>query len=405
MKLEHKADVRQPGERALVVVHPNNPTGSFVSREDREKLVRFASSRKIALVVDEVFLDFPLSPGIDAASFAGESFGLVFVLSGLSKLAGLPQMKLAWIAVSGDADAVDAAAARLELIGDTYLSVGAQVALAAPRILEIAPRRGALVSERVRANVKTAIEEVARSEPVSILPSGGPEGGWSLLLRLPAVCTSDEWAIRALEETSVYAHPGSFFGFATEAILVLSRMQLSMVSSPMVALVTVIGVATVVHVAMRFREDREALPPPEALRATFIHLGPAIFWTCLTTAAGFASLLACRIVPVAGFGVMMALGSLLVFVAVLGLTPASVLVGGRHTDPLKAPGEDQVAGVLARMIGVVERRPWPVAIGGVLVLLVATLGTTRLEVATDFDENFRKSSRIVQSYRFLTERM
>jgi uncharacterized protein len=191
----------------------------------------------------------------------------------------------------------------------------------------------------------------------------------------------------------------------TKALLVANGGRLSMVSSPLVALVTVIGVVTVVHVAIRFREERDTNPPTEALRQTLIHIGPAIFWTCLTTAAGFASLLASRIVPVGEFGTMMALGSMLVFIAVIGLLPGGVLIGRVHTDPARAPGEAKVTAGLNRIIDLVERYPKRVAGIGIAVLLLAALGITRLEVATDFDENFRQSSRIVRSYRFVSEHM
>ncbi|MBT6157175.1 MAG: MMPL family transporter, partial [Planctomycetaceae bacterium] len=191
----------------------------------------------------------------------------------------------------------------------------------------------------------------------------------------------------------------------TKALLVVSGLQLSMVSSPLVALVTVIGVATVIHVAIRFREERDRHIPTDALRETLTHIGPAVFWTCLTTAAGFSSLLASRIVPVGGFGTMMALGSLLVFVATMGLLPAGILLGRFHTDLARAPGERKVAAVLDGMVAAVETHPRKVAVMGLGLLCMTSLGIFRLQVATDFDENFRQSSPIVQSYRFLSERI
>jgi predicted RND superfamily exporter protein len=192
----------------------------------------------------------------------------------------------------------------------------------------------------------------------------------------------------------------------TKALLVLGGGRLSMVSSPLVALVTVIGVATVVHLTIRFREERDlAHPPFEALRQTLLQLGPAIFWTCLTTAAGFGSLLACRIMPVKEFGTMMALGSMLVFVAVLGLLPGGVLLGRYHVDPARAPGEGRLTAGLNFIINLVERYPRSVAVVGLAFLGFTALGIMRLEVATDFDENFRQTSRIVRSYRFVSDRM
>jgi hypothetical protein len=191
----------------------------------------------------------------------------------------------------------------------------------------------------------------------------------------------------------------------TKALLVVGGMRLSMVSSPLVALVTVIGTATVIHVAIRFREDRASHEPNEALRHTLIHIGPAIFWTSLTTAAGFSSLLASRVAPVGSFGGMMTLGASLVFVAAMGLLPAGVLFGRYGTDPARAPGERHVATLLNHLVAAVERHPWRVAGMGIGLLALTSLGIFRLEVATDFDENFRHSSPIVESFHFIIDRM
>lgn len=192
----------------------------------------------------------------------------------------------------------------------------------------------------------------------------------------------------------------------TKALLAVSGMQMSMVSSPLVALVTVIGVATVVHVTVRFREERLNAEPTEALRRTFTNILPAIFWTCLTTAAGFAALTISSISPVKSFGIMMAIGSGLVFFATLGLAPTFVLsFRSIGTDPSRAPGEGKLAGMLDQIIHGVERHPWRVVLIFVSMLGLTSLGILRLQVATDFTENFRKSSPIVQSYEFLASRM
>lgn len=191
----------------------------------------------------------------------------------------------------------------------------------------------------------------------------------------------------------------------TKAFLVISNIQMSMVSSPLVALVTVIGVATVVHITIRFREERDQHPPVEALRQTFLHVLPAIFWTCMTTAAGFGALLASSVVPVQSFGTMMAIGSAFVLLAAVGLTPGVVMIGRVWMDPARPPGEEKVAGVLRRMIGGVERHPWLVAAAGIGMVGLTSLGIFRLQVATDFNENFRESSPIVESYQFLADRI
>lgn len=191
----------------------------------------------------------------------------------------------------------------------------------------------------------------------------------------------------------------------TKALLVVSGTRLSMVSSPLVALVTVIGTATVIHVTIRFREERACHEPPEALRRTLIHIGPAIFWTCLTTALGFSSLLASRVTLVGSFGGMMTLGTSLVFLAALGILPAGVLLGRYGTDPARAPGERLVAALLNGIVSAVDRHPRLVAGVGIGLLALTSAGIFQLEVATDFDENFRNSSPIVESYHFISDRM
>ncbi|MGH9323267.1 MAG: pyridoxal phosphate-dependent aminotransferase [Vicinamibacteria bacterium] len=207
--------------RLVVAVHPNNPTGSYVSDEDRARLLHLTESRGLALVVDEVFLDFPLSETSKPRSFAGDGNGLVIVLSGLSKLAGLPQMKLGWIAMAGGADVRSEASLRLEHIADSYLSVGAPVQSAARTLLELAPRTRRLISERTERNLDSLKEQAEGAQSVTLWV---PEGGWCATLRLPAVLRGEEWALALLQEESVYVHPGSFFGFETEAVLVLSLL-------------------------------------------------------------------------------------------------------------------------------------------------------------------------------------
>ena len=203
--------------RAIVAVHPNNPTGSFVSREDRERLLELG----LPLIVDEVFLDFPLSKAVAAESFVDSTRGLVFVLSGLSKLAGLPQMKLGWIVVAGERENREEAALRLEHIADSYLSVGAPVQVAAPELLRLAPGIRRSISERTTRNLDTLKREAAAA-PAATLSI--PEGGWYAALRVPAVRSSEEWALSLLEKESVYVHPGTFFGFDLEAYLVVSLL-------------------------------------------------------------------------------------------------------------------------------------------------------------------------------------
>ncbi|MBX3422129.1 MAG: MMPL family transporter [Pirellulaceae bacterium] len=191
----------------------------------------------------------------------------------------------------------------------------------------------------------------------------------------------------------------------TKASMVIAGMKLSMVSSPLVALVTVIGVGTVVHFAIRYREYRSWLDPQAAMRGTLAHVGPATAWTILTTMGGFFSLMVSRIVPVQSFGLMMGIGTLFVLVAILGVISGAVLIGGGSSDPQRAPGEKKAAVLLQWLNRAVERYPWLFATVGLVMLGFLTIGTTRLESATDFTDNFHEDSPIVQSYKFISERL
>jgi aspartate/methionine/tyrosine aminotransferase len=208
--------------RAVVVVSPNNPTGSYLKRSEADALLELCAERGLALVADEVFADFAF--GRDerrAPSVAGRQEALTFALGGLSKSCGLPQLKLAWTAVSGPAPARDEALARLEVIADTYLSVGTPVQQAAPDLLRALPELQAPLRARTAANLD-ALRTAVRSAPeVSLL---SPEGGWSAVLRVPAVLSEDEWCGRLLREDAVLVQPGYFFDFDAEAFLVVSLL-------------------------------------------------------------------------------------------------------------------------------------------------------------------------------------
>ena len=213
-------DSLSPRCRAIVAVHPNNPTGSYVSDETAERLLTLSEENDVALIVDEVFLDYVIGRSA-ARSFAGAERGLVFVLSGLSKLAGLPQMKLAWIATGGATERRKEARTRLEHIADAFLSVGTPVQLAAPRFLELAPSIRERIRERVGENLG-ALEQTLQDVPEVTFPV--PDGGWYATLRLPAIASSEEWAIDFLERASVYLHPGVLFGFERDSHVVASLL-------------------------------------------------------------------------------------------------------------------------------------------------------------------------------------
>jgi alanine-synthesizing transaminase len=208
-----------PRTRAIVLVHPNNPTGSYVSAAERERLASLCAARQLALVVDEVFLDFARD-GQPRSSFVSNRDALTFSLSGLSKVSGLPQMKLAWIVVSGQDKLADAAVERLEVIADTYLSVSTPVQLAAPAFLGQRRRFHAQLMERTRANL-AELDGRLRGTSLRRLEV---EGGWYAVLRVPVTGADEDLAIALLENESVVVHPGHFYDFAADGHLVVSLL-------------------------------------------------------------------------------------------------------------------------------------------------------------------------------------
>jgi len=208
--------------RAIIVVHPNNPTGSFVCREELEYLLKHCQDHALALVADEVFADYAFAPDERrVTSHAGVSETLTFTLSGLAKISALPQMKLAWVVVNGPPDVLPKALARLEVIADTYLSVSGPLAHALPTMLETRRSLQPQILDRVRTNLHWLDEQLAADLPVSRLKA---EGGWYAILRLPAVRSDEEWAVELLAEDGVLVHPGHFYDFTTEGHLVINLL-------------------------------------------------------------------------------------------------------------------------------------------------------------------------------------
>jgi len=211
-----------PDTRAVLAVSPNNPTGSVLSARDADELVRRCGERNAALLVDEVFCDYPLGDAAmpDPAPFARNEC-LVFRLGGLSKTAALPQLKLGWIAVSGPDGLVDEALDRLELICDTYLSVSTPVQLAARRLLEESAPVRDQIRARIRANDAWLRDATADAPDVTVLAA---EGGWSAVLRVPSLESEETLALSLVTDHGVIVHPGFFFDFAHEAFLVVSLL-------------------------------------------------------------------------------------------------------------------------------------------------------------------------------------
>ena len=208
--------------RAVILVHPNNPTGSYVSTKETAALNAFCHDYSLALIVDEVFLDYAHDSSKDASprsSFTTNTDALTFTLSGVSKISALPQMKLAWVATSGPEKIVVEAGARLEIIADTYLSMNAPVQLAAPVLLEQRKQVQPILLDRLRMNLTVLDSQLKRHSSCTRLQV---EGGWYVVLRVPVTGSDEDLAIRALRQASVSVHPGHFYDFPGEGHLVLS---------------------------------------------------------------------------------------------------------------------------------------------------------------------------------------
>jgi aspartate/methionine/tyrosine aminotransferase len=204
--------------RGVVVVHPNNPTGSYVQAGELEMLNSFCRAHQLAVIADEVFLDYRLGSTM-YASFAGNREVLTFTLSGLSKIAALPQMKVAWLVTSGPAAEAAEAMGRLDVIADTYLSMNAPVQWATPTLLEQRKNIQPQLRERIKANLAELDRQLAAQKACQRL---GVEGGWNALLRVPVTRSDEELAIELLLENSVLVHPGHFYDFPSDGYLVLS---------------------------------------------------------------------------------------------------------------------------------------------------------------------------------------
>ncbi|MGA9978080.1 MAG: pyridoxal phosphate-dependent aminotransferase [Candidatus Sulfotelmatobacter sp.] len=235
-----------PRTRGVVVVHPNNPTGSYVQAHELTLLNAFcrehSSGREgLALIADEVFLDYRLDVGTAAPgcpversstvspattgnlarrpSFTANQDVLTFTLSGLSKVSALPQMKVAWIAVSGPPAEAAPALARLEVIADTYLSMNAPLQWATPVLLAQRERMQSQLLDRVRGNLAELDRQLAAQNTCERL---AVEGGWYAVLRVPVTRSDEDLAVELLQKKSVLVHPGHFYDFPSDGYLVLS---------------------------------------------------------------------------------------------------------------------------------------------------------------------------------------
>jgi alanine-synthesizing transaminase len=210
-----------PRTRAVLVVSPNNPTGSVLGRADLDALSRLCASRGAALIGDEVFCDYLLDARPDRARVLDQDEALTFSLGGLSKSAGMPQMKLGWMVAGGPPALVEAALARLEIICDAFLSVSTPVQLAAGALLAAGRQVRLLILDRVRQNL-AALRALVLAHPSCSVHR--VEGGWSAVIRVPATRPEEALVLGLLEHDRVLAHPGYFFDFPHEAFVVVSLL-------------------------------------------------------------------------------------------------------------------------------------------------------------------------------------
>jgi len=209
--------------RAVLVVSPNNPTGSFIRQHEFERLQHICAERSVAIIGDEVFADYVLEPDLAAvaARMASARSALTFALGGLSKSVGLPQLKLGWIVAAGPSAMVSAALARLEVVCDAYLSVGTPVQAAAAELLGLGAQVRACIQDRVRGNYAHLWRAVTQVPACRVLSS---DAGWYAVLQVPTYEPEEEFALRLLTEDGVSVHPGFFFDFPHESFVVVSLL-------------------------------------------------------------------------------------------------------------------------------------------------------------------------------------
>ena len=207
--------------RALVVVSPNNPTGSYLTAREVDRVFAICRDRGWALIADEVFADYRLEVDAPLTDLAARADVPAFTLGGLSKTAGLPQLKLGWIVVGGPPSACSAALAGLELIADSFLSVNTPVQIAARQLLERGAAIRTQIHDRVRGNLATLRQTAKQFSACDVLKV---EGGWSAVIRVPATRSEEQLILALLDSEGILVHPGYFFDFPHEAFIVVSLL-------------------------------------------------------------------------------------------------------------------------------------------------------------------------------------
>jgi aspartate/methionine/tyrosine aminotransferase len=217
-ELREKARIRRV--RAIVMINPNNPTGSGVTEHELNAVGAIAADHGLAIISDEVFSDYAIAPMAPVSALRQEH-ALTFALGGLSKSAGLPQVKLGWIAIGGPPPLVDEALQRLETMCDAYLSVSTPVQIAAPDLLKAGATVRAQIQQRVRENYRRLRAAAAGNPACAVLPV---EAGWYAVVQIPAVASEETFVVELLEQAGVLVHPGYFYDFDREAFLVVSLL-------------------------------------------------------------------------------------------------------------------------------------------------------------------------------------
>jgi alanine-synthesizing transaminase len=208
-----------PRTKAIVTVNPNNPTGTLLSSAERDQLLAIAQHYGLAIISDEVFADYNVrSKPLTATSLAGTTSALTFVLNGLSKAAGMPQMKVGWMVLNGPEEDRHDATERLEVIADTYLSVGTPVAKALPQLLKIGSSVREQILDRIRSNLAMLDALLANTVAHRL----HFDAGWSAILQVPETQSEEEWVTGLIEQHAVITQPGYFFDMDRGAYLVLS---------------------------------------------------------------------------------------------------------------------------------------------------------------------------------------
>jgi aspartate/methionine/tyrosine aminotransferase len=210
-----------PNTRAILIVSPNNPTGSYVAAAELARLIELCNGRGWAIVADEVFADYVLEAVNPVTDVATRSPVLAFTLGGLSKSVGLPQLKLGWIIVGGGDSAVREALGSLELIADTFLSVATPVQVALPDLLRAGTAVRTAIQRRITRNL-AALRDATRESPACEVLR--VDGGWSAVVRVPSTRTEEQLVLDLLDRERILVHPGYFFDFPREAFIVVSLL-------------------------------------------------------------------------------------------------------------------------------------------------------------------------------------